>query len=169
MSDPVIRIDLPSGGWWEISTRPLWRHVRKWAADGEGQFDDADLFERALASLTTAWSFGEEVSVEALAQRDEDDLMVALEAFQREVMPNLESDSPRETAEELFAGMVSGQVPPRFAEVSVMAATGWSWQALQETPADVVQKMAIYLAVKQTRDGNGALDFPQTKDPHDAQ
>ena len=50
-----------------------------------------------------------------------------------------------------------------------MAATGWSWQTLQETPADVVQKMAVYLTVTQTIQSKGSLDFPDTEDKQNDQ
>ena len=166
MGQSVKRVSLPSGGWWEIVTRPRWRHVQQWDADGRDQ-NGGGLVERALVSLTAAWSFGEGVSLEALARRDAQDMIAVLDTLQRDIVPFLEADTPEETAEELFTGLVAGRVPLRFAEVHMMAATGWSWQTLQETPADVVRRMAIYLAVKQTRDGRASLEFHDTEDVED--
>ena len=39
-----------------------------------------------------------------------------------------------------------------------MAVTGWTWSELQETPADVVEDLALYLAVKDTWEHGGELD-----------
>ena len=155
----VARIDLPSGGWWEIQTRPLWKHVCDWALEAQEDRGAPGLVERALVSLTTAWSFADEVCLETLAQRHADDLIAVLEVFHREVAPLLRGDSIREMAEELFAEMIAGRIPGQFSEAHLMAVTGWSWHTLQETPADVVEKMSIYLAVTQARDDKRDLDF----------
>jgi hypothetical protein len=152
-------ITLPSGGWWEFHPRPLWKHLRQWISHDT----ESDLVERALASLTIAWSFPAQVSPEALSRLDADDRIAMLDAFQRETSPYLESKNPKAVAEALLTSLVRGQVPPEFAEAHVMAATGWTWQALQETPADLVQKMAIYLAVQHARATSASLDFSETE------
>ena len=159
----VRRVELPSGGWWEIETRPRWRHVREWAnsADGLAGLSGADLSQHALISLTTAWSFQDEISLETLAHRDAEDVLAAMEILKREVAPLWDSDSPRELAEALFAGLVRGRVPGEFADVHLMALTGWSWDTLMKTPADVVERMAIYLAVKEARESGQTLDYPE--------
>ena len=149
----IKRIELPSGGWWKIVVRPRWKHVAQWTDEG------TDLVERALASLTIAWSFEDEVSLETLAQRDPGDLVAVLEAFRREVVPYLDEGSPQSMAEELFSGLVAGRIPPQFSEVHLMASTGWSWETLQETPADVVRMMTLYLAVRHVRDSGGTLEY----------
>lgn len=159
----VVRVALPSGGWWELETRPRWKHVRLWSNDC------VLLIEQALASLTVAWSFEDEVTSKTVSNRDEDDQIAILEIFHREVVPRLEAASPRRMAEELFAGLMKGQMPPQFDETHIMASTGWSWQTLQETPADVVQKMSVYLAVTRTMQNRGSLDFPDTEDKHNDQ
>lgn len=154
----VRRIALPSGGWWEISTRPLWKHVRDWPHEG------ADLIDHALTSLTIAWSFSEEIGVGTIAGRDADDLIAVIEAFREDVAPHLLDARHRvELAQRLFACMVVGQIPREFEEAHIMAATGWSWQALQATPADVVQRVTIYLAVREARANQGSLEFPRAE------
>ena len=169
MADDLRRIELPSGGWWEILTRPRWKHLRQWADRDRGHQDSPHLVEFALVSLTTAWSFPDRVSLGTLARRETEDLIAALEAFQEDVVPWLEAGNSKASAEGLFAGLMTGRIPPQFAEAHVLAATGWSWQALQETPADLVRKMTTYLAVKQARDNQGTLEFPDDKeDLHDA-
>ncbi len=155
-SGPVgeaYRVELPSGGWWDIFVRPTWAHLSGWSDAG------TDLVDRALVSLTAGWSFSEPASVGAIAARDPEDLIAVLEAFKRCAAPYLAARSLRAEAEELFAALMSGQVPAAFVETHLMAATGWSWQRLQETPADVVWRMATYLAVAQAVEGGGALSF----------
>ena len=66
-------------------------------------------------------------------------------------------------AQRLFAGMVVGRIPRELEEVHIMAATGWSWQALQGTPVDIVQKMTIYLAVAEARATSGSLNFSEAE------
>ena len=158
VDEDVTRILLPSGGWWEFLTRPQWRHVREWrsrCAEGTGSVSP----ERALASLTTAWSFADEVSADVISRLDEADLIVALEAFHREVVPYLDQADEQVLAEALFAGLLGGRVPPEFSEVHLMAANGWSWHTLQNTPADVVRLMAVYSAVAQAVERGGSVDF----------
>ena len=113
----------------------------------------------ALVSLTTAWSFPDPVCPEAMARRDDGDIVAVLEALTSEVAPLWGGQSPKELAEELFGGLVAGRVPNQFVEAHIMALTGWSWSTLQETPADVVERMALYMAVRQAREVDGALDF----------
>ena len=163
-----MRIDLPSGGWWELQTRPLWRHVREWDT-ASADSDASTAVERALVALTIAWSFGEEISLAAVGRRSADDMIAVLRACQQQVAPFLQGVTSRELAQELFAGLVTGHIPPRFAEAHVMTATGWSWQTLQDTPADVVRDVATYLAVTRARETEGELDFPDTEDRQDAQ
>ena len=146
-------MELPSGGWWDIYLRPTWAHLSGWSDAG------ADLVDRALVSLTAGWSFSEPAIVEAIATRDPEDLIAVLEAFKRCVAPYLATGSLRAEAEELFAALLSGQVPAAFVETHLMAATAWSWQSLQKTPADVVRRMATYLAVARAVEGGGALNF----------
>ena len=71
----VYRVELPSGGWWDIVVRPTWSHLSGWSDAG------TDLVDRALVSLTAGWSFSEPTSVEAIAARDTEDLIAVLEAF----------------------------------------------------------------------------------------
>lgn len=148
------RLDLPSGGWWEFATRPTWRQVGLWREGGPA------LVECALAGLTVAWSFPEPVDARSVSARRPGDLAEALAFVQDRVIAPLDAATPREMAESLFAGLVAGQLPDAFLESHVMAATGWDWNTLQETPADVVQRMAVYLAVRLARDTGAELDIP---------
>ena len=126
-----------------------------------------EIVERALVSLTPAWSFAEQVDVPSLSRRSPHDLVVALETFQGKVLSNLHDQGRRAAAEGLFAGLISGGIPPQFADVHIMEATGWDWPTLQETPADVVQEMVLYLAVKRARAGNASLEFDYPEEQQD--
>ena len=146
---------LPSGGWWDIRTRPLWMDVSEWrraVRDGE---EEQALSERALVSLTTGWSFREEVGPESVGRRDAEDVAAVLEVLCREVEP---FEAMGRSAERLFAALAEGRVPAEFAEVHLMLATGWSWRELQETPADVVERTWVYVAVREVRRGGGVLE-----------
>ena len=159
----VKRIALPSGGWWDIRTRPTWRDAASFG-------DDESRVERLLVAITERWVFDEPVSLETIACRDDDDLGAVLTAIQEYVLPWLEQDSPDVLSMSLFRAMAVGQVPEGFFEIQLMAATGWSWQTLQSTPVDVVMKMALFLAVSNIREEGGALQFaienrPQPGDP----
>ena len=163
MQDAIRRVDLPSGGWWDLLCRPTWGHVLEWDGRRYPTSEEEALATRALASLTTAWSFGENISVWAIERRSDADLVAVLEVFQREVVPYVERNDTKRLAEQLFVGLVTGNIPEDFADVHIMASTGWSWQTLQETPADVVRRMAIYLAVKHARNMGGALELREQR------
>ena len=149
----MCRVQLSSGAWWSIVVRPSWSELSGLRDTGP------DLVERALTTLTAGWSFPEDVSLRAVASRDAGDLAAVLEAFQREVAPRMGPVSPRREAEHLFAGLISGHLPEAFSEVHLMATTGWSWDTLQKTPADVVRRMATYLAVTSTVHERQSLSF----------
>ena len=121
---------------------------------------DDGLVDRALVSLTAAWSFQEPVGLDALARREEADMVAVLEVLLRESLPRLVRGPLREDAEQLFTGLAVGRIPAGFSEIHLMAVTGWSWRTLQETPVDVVRKMATYLSVQQARDTGGKLEYP---------
>ena len=44
--------------------------------------------------------------------------------------------------------MKEGSTPPEFHDSYLMDVTGWSYETLQETPADVVRRYEMYLIVK---------------------
>ncbi|MDA0769322.1 MAG: hypothetical protein O2821_03770 [Chloroflexi bacterium] len=150
----VRRISLPSGGWWAIRTRPTWQDVGALGDGIEGRL------EQLLVNVTEAWSFEDAISLDALARIDDGDMAAVMQVVIEDVLPWLDQDSPEEMAKGLFAGMSTGQVPEEFLDVQLMDATGWSWQVLQSAPADVVLKMAIFLAVSQVKAEGGALQFP---------
>ena len=42
-----------------------------------------------------------------------------------------------------------------------MDATGWSWPELESTPVAVLERHALYLAVKRVAQHGGELDFEE--------
>ena len=168
MGKTVKRIELPSGGWWEIETRPRWRHAREWAAGlrhGPKASDHGEggLIDRVLVSLTSSWSFPLPVNLTSLDGIDAEDVIAVLELVRREVAPFWEEQHGSRPAERLFTSLAAGRVPEEFGEVHIMALTGWSWETLQETPADVVRRMATYLSVREARETGGILDFAEVR------
>ena len=146
------RLTLPGGGWWALSLRPLWKDVRQW----EG--GDECLVETAILQLTLDWGFDEPITVDALKARDPEDLACVVEAIISAF--GMPPEGKRDTAERLYRGLISGVLPEQFAEAHIMAATGWSWQELQNTPADVVEMMVTYLCVTQAISSGSSLDLP---------
>ena len=162
MSMDVKRIELPSGRWWEIEGRPRWKHLREMTrlrgGDTGGEESVGGLAEEALAVLTTAWGFEEPVCPESVRNREPGDLAAAL-AEAGAVMERLsrvrkERDA---LAVELFAGLVRGEESEAFEEARLMCRTGWTWDELQETPADVVEMMSVYLSVVEAMESGGSV------------
>ena len=96
-------------------------------------------------------------------RREPQDVVAILELLEREVAPLWRSGTSKLLAEELLSGLATGLVPDEFAEAHMMAQTGWSWETLQETPADVVERMATYLAVREAREIGGTLDLSEER------
>ena len=161
MSKTVKRIELPSGRWWEIEERPRWKHLRAMAdrpdSDTAGQAD-GDLAEEMLALLTTGWGFEEPVCPASVRNREADDLAAAL-AEAGAVMERLFKVRKERDAltMELFAGLMAGRAPAAFDEAHLMSRTGWTWQELQDTPADVVELMSVYLSVVDAMESGGSV------------
>jgi len=120
---------------------------------------DGRLVDRVVVSLTTAWSFDMPVELEKLAFVDLADMAAVLDVLIEQVSRYSILEERKEMAEELFTGMAVGLVREEFAEVHVMSVAGWSWEELQETPVDVVERMALYKAVTDTMRSGGTLDF----------
>lgn len=101
--DGLETLELPSGGTWTIIVRPKGKHLSRLqsispaqipddgleAEEGTGnpQADGMEATFRGLAALTERWSFPEEVSVEAIGERDLEDLITVLEVVNRRVLP----------------------------------------------------------------------------------
>ena len=48
-------------------------------------------------------------------------------------------------------------MPEAFEEAHLMWRTGWTWQQLQKTPADVVELMSVYLSVVDAMESGGSV------------
>ncbi len=153
-------VRLPSGGWWDIETRPRWRHQRAWMRSWREPRAQERLADEVLVSLTNAWSFDLPIKTASLERIDSGDLVAAFKAVRQAMAELWDPNKHREQTERLFTEMAAGRVPDEFEEARVMALTGWSWHTLQETPADAVEAMMAYLSVRRVRENGGALDFP---------
>ena len=78
----VVRLEIPSGGWWEIDTAPRWGAIRN--------IDQTQGDASLLAAVTVAWSFDEPVSAEAVNNRETPDVLMALEVVFEKILPLFE-------------------------------------------------------------------------------
>ena len=158
--DGAARVELPSGGWWAIKTRVSYGDATTLA--GLATVVDADGLARVLARLTVEWGFPEPTTPDSVLLRDLHDLDAVTAVIRERVIPVLERFDTRSESEALFEGLVKGELPAEYADVALMAATGWSWRDLQATPVDVVRRMQVYLAVRSVRDRGGELELGAT-------
>ena len=77
---PVLRVELPSGGWWDLRTPRRFGVYLDWS-ETLGGGDHLDWDFRAVAAITYGWSFGEVVSMESLRERDTEDLIAVLQVY----------------------------------------------------------------------------------------
>ena len=92
MAETVRRVALPSGGWWDVETRPPVRAMQRLQNVNEGVVDAT---YEALVVFTRAWSFPEPVSAEAIQDRRFDDFMSVVKVFEEEVAPFLAQYMPK--------------------------------------------------------------------------
>ena len=102
------------------------------------------------------------IEAASIERIDAGDVVVALRAVHRSLAALWNPARQRDLAERLFVEMTSGRIPAEFDEARIMALTGWNWQTLHETPADVVDAMTTYLSVRQVREQGGEMDFSET-------
>jgi hypothetical protein len=95
-STTLKRIDLPSGNWWEIETRPKWGEMMKIRKVVVKMTDDGaegeDFLTEVMAMLTRGWSYqnGEgplEVSVESINELDLMDAAEIMHEVNEQVIP----------------------------------------------------------------------------------
>ena len=148
-------VDLPSGEWWSLKTRLTHGETKRLAELGPAV--DPSMVGVVLARLTIDWGFAEASTPTAILRRDLSDLDAVISVVRDELVPALEALNTQGEAEHLFDGMVRGTLPPDYADVALLAATGWTWQELQETPSDIVHRMRVYLAVQSVAERGGEL------------
>lgn len=100
MASNVVRLDLPSGNWWEIETRPNWGDMMKIRREmvrlTEDESPDEDQLTAVMAMLTRAWSYtnGSEdtplpISIESINEMDIMDAAEVMHKVNQEVIPLL--------------------------------------------------------------------------------
>ena len=126
-------------------------------SDAAGQAN-GDLADETLAVLTKAWGFEEPVCTASVGKREPDDVAAVLAEVGAVMERLLRARKDRDAlAMELFAGLMESRVPEAFEEAHLMWRTGWTWQQLQETPADVVELMSAYLSVVDAMESGGSV------------
>lgn len=105
----IRRVELPSGGWWDLETEPTWGEVIDYQAEAlsrlssEGDEDDpavlVGLSNLPLLRFTRAWSFPEQINEDTLRQRSALDLVPVLEVVNSHLRPLFDAmQSRRPTA-----------------------------------------------------------------------
>ena len=89
-------MELADDNWWDILTKPRWKHMKEFrAALKKEDADDDSLADIALAHFTVGWSYAESVTVDAIGEREIEDLMKVLPVVVEKLLPLL---SPEGTA-----------------------------------------------------------------------
>ena len=92
----VTRVQLADDNWWDILTKPKWKHMRDFRAALRKDDTDTDILaDIALANFTVGWSYAESVTVDAIGEREIEDLMKVLPVVVEKLLPLL---SPEGTA-----------------------------------------------------------------------
>ncbi len=97
MSD-TVKVDLPSGGWWEFKVPKKWRDVR--AYGDLLTSEDRESSDEALAVATAAWSFDAEPTKESVQDLDIPDYYAGMRVFNKQVLPLLLGLNPQEMPSE---------------------------------------------------------------------
>ena len=103
-SETLKRVELPSGGWWEIETRPNWgemMQIRRILVEmGDEGAEGEDFLTTVMAMLTRAWSYQDEtgpleVSVETINGLDIMDASEIMYEVNETVIPLLNKVAER--------------------------------------------------------------------------
>ena len=104
----VTRIQLPDGNWWDILTKPKWKHIKDLrrslqAPAGDAELDEDQAANAALVHFTVAWSFPDDIDNAGLEERDLSDLIQALQLVNEKLSPIFEAMSGSGGAEKVTA------------------------------------------------------------------
>ena len=83
----IKRIDLPSGGWWDLMCKPTWREFREIQAKLQAIAGKPDFEEQSLAIFTSAWSFDKPITDDYISSLDALDVAKAMEFMATEIAP----------------------------------------------------------------------------------
>ena len=105
MPSEIVRLDLPSGNWWEVEVQPRWGEmmrirremVRIQEADGE----DEDQLTAIMTSLTRDWSYQNgdgplPITIDAVNDMDLVDAAEVMHLVNEKVLPLLTAVGERE-------------------------------------------------------------------------
>ena len=91
MPGTIRHVELPSGEWWDLETRPTVRAVQRL----QGLDGVAESTYEALAVFTKAWSFPAPVTAETIQGRRFDAFLAVVQVFEGEVAPFLAQYIPK--------------------------------------------------------------------------
>jgi len=105
MPSEIIRLDLPSGNWWEVEVQPRWgemMHIRReMVRITESEGEDEEALTAIMAALTRAWSYQNgagplEISIDAVNDMDLGDAAEVMHLVSERVLPLLAAVGDRE-------------------------------------------------------------------------
>ena len=105
MPSEIVRLDLPSGNWWEVEVQPRWGEMmrirREMVRITDTGGEDEDQLTSIMASLTRAWSYlnGDgplEITIDAVNGMDLVDAAEVMHLVNDRVLPLLTAVGERE-------------------------------------------------------------------------
>jgi len=105
MPSEIVRLDLPSGNWWEVEVQPRWGEMMKIRRDmvriEEDKGEDEDQLTAIMSSLTRAWSYQNgsgplPISIESVNDMDLVDAAEVMHLVNERVLPLLTAVGERE-------------------------------------------------------------------------
>ncbi len=82
----TLRVDLPSGGWWELAVPQTWGEFRE-LKEAAQDYEDPHLIDRMLVAVTSAWSFDGLPTFENMAKVDIEDCITVQGEFNKSILP----------------------------------------------------------------------------------
>ena len=92
-----VRVELPSGGWWEIETRPRWKVIRSFSAafSADGNVDLIELIDGLVVAVSIGWSYEDEITKESIGELDMAELGPVFQIVVEKIVPLFEAMAPR--------------------------------------------------------------------------
>ena len=105
MPSEIVRLDLPSGNWWEVEVQPRWGEMMKIRREmvriTESDGEDEEALTAIMTSLTRAWSYQNgagplPISIDAVNDMDLMDAAEVMHLVNERVLPLLTAVGERE-------------------------------------------------------------------------
>ena len=105
MPSEIVRLDLPSGNWWEVEVQPRWGEMMKIRREmvriAEAEGEDEEALTAIMSSLTHDWSYQNgagplPISIDAVNDMDLGDAAEVMHLVSERVLPLLSAVGERE-------------------------------------------------------------------------